>query len=61
MTLFELMMLLQRYEKPICREDSHMVLYRRNKKHFDNRQLHALRELYRWRDKISRENDESTG
>ncbi|PNF41922.1 hypothetical protein B7P43_G15291 [Cryptotermes secundus] len=27
----------------------------------DNRQLYALRELYRWRDSISRENDESTG
>jgi len=50
-----------RYEKPILREDSHTLLYRRSKKHFENRQLHAIRELYRWRDKISREDDESTG
>ncbi|PNF29147.1 hypothetical protein B7P43_G12605 [Cryptotermes secundus] len=50
-----------RYEKPVFREDSHMTLYRRNKRLFDNRQLYALRELYRWRDRISREDDESTG
>jgi exosome complex exonuclease RRP6 len=52
---------LQRYEKPVLREDSHMFLYRRNKKLFDNRQLYALRELYRWRDRVSREDDESIG
>ncbi|XP_067005258.2 exosome complex component 10 homolog [Anabrus simplex] len=51
----------KRYEKPILREDSHMDLYRRNKKLFDNRQLYAFRELYRWRDKTAREEDESTG
>ncbi|KAJ4432967.1 hypothetical protein ANN_15224 [Periplaneta americana] len=50
-----------RYEKPALREDSHMLLYRRNKKLFDNRQLFALRELYRWRDKIARQEDESIG
>jgi exosome complex exonuclease RRP6 len=61
MILFDMMVLSQRYEKPILREDSHMLLYRRNKKHLDNRQLHALRELYQWRDKISRDYDESTG
>lgn len=51
----------QRYEKPVLREDSHMLLYRRNKKLFDNRQLYALQKLYQWRDRISREDDESTG
>ncbi|KAJ9594200.1 hypothetical protein L9F63_014360 [Diploptera punctata] len=50
-----------KYEKPILTDDSHMVMYRRNKKLFDNRQLFALKELYRWRDKIAREEDESIG
>lgn len=28
---------------------------------FDNQQLYALKGLYNWRDKLSREEDESTG
>ncbi|GLH13589.1 Exonuclease mut-7 homolog [Gryllus bimaculatus] len=51
----------RRYEKPLCTEDSHLDLYRKNKKMFDNRQMYAFRELYLWRDKTAREEDESTG
>nr|XP_023014126.1 exosome component 10 [Leptinotarsa decemlineata] len=51
----------QRYLKPILREDSHLDFYRKCKRLFDNRQLYALKELYKWRDVISREEDESTG
>ncbi|PSN43819.1 Exosome component 10 [Blattella germanica] len=51
----------KRYEKPKLREDSHMILYKRNRKLFDNRQLHALKELYKWRDKLARDEDESIG
>lgn len=28
---------------------------------FDNRQMYALKHLYGWRDRIAREEDESTG
>lgn len=52
---------LQRYLKPLLKEDSHMEFYRKCKRLFNNRQLYALRELYRWRDQISRAEDESTG
>lgn len=38
-----------------------MDFYRKGKRIFDNRQLYALKELYKWRDTISREEDESTG
>lgn len=51
----------KRYEKPIIREDSHMELYRKCKKLFDNRQMFALKHLYQWRDDLAREEDESTG
>nr|CAD7427585.1 unnamed protein product [Timema monikensis] len=51
----------KRYWKPILTEDSHMGVYRRSKKLFDNQQMFALKELYRWRDKVAREEDESIG
>lgn len=54
-------MCVQRYWKPQFKEDGYEEFYRRNKKHFDNRQMFALKELYRWRDKIAREEDESIG
>lgn len=50
-----------RYVKPILKEDSHLDLYRRCKKLFDNRQMFALKELYKWRDTIARTEDESIG
>ncbi|XP_063224220.1 exosome complex component 10 homolog [Bacillus rossius redtenbacheri] len=51
----------KRYVKPVLTEDSHMDLYRHNKKLFDNQQMFALRELFRWRDRVAREEDESVG
>lgn len=50
-----------RYKKPILKDDSHLDLYRKFKKMFDNKQMCALKDLYKWRDTISREEDESTG
>ncbi|VEN41035.1 unnamed protein product [Callosobruchus maculatus] len=51
----------KRYFKPVFKEDSYMDFYRKCKRLFDNRQLYALRELYKWRDEIARQEDESTG
>lgn len=50
----------RRYIKVKLTPDSHMELYRKSKRIFDNRQLHAYKELFFWRDKIAREEDEST-
>lgn len=50
---------LKRYVKPIITEDSHKDLYLKSKRSFDNRQLFALREIFMWRDKIARLEDES--
>lgn len=49
------------YEKPVCNDDSHMNMYRQSSKMFNTRQLHALKELYNWRDKIARQEDDSVG
>uniref|UniRef100_A0A0A9XS26 Exosome component 10 n=1 Tax=Lygus hesperus TaxID=30085 RepID=A0A0A9XS26_LYGHE len=49
------------FMKPIWNQNSHMSVYIRAKRHFDNRQLYALKELFKWRDTIAREEDESTG
>lgn len=50
----------RRYIKMKLTADSHMELYRKSKRIFDNRQLYAFKELFVWRDKIAREEDEST-
>ncbi|XP_050309849.1 exosome component 10-like isoform X2 [Anthonomus grandis grandis] len=52
---------LKRYFKPIWNEQSHMEFYRRCHRNFDNRQLFALKEIYKWRDRLARSEDESTG
>ncbi|XP_015116855.1 exosome component 10 [Diachasma alloeum] len=49
------------YRKPVCLEDSHMSIYRKSQKMFNNRQLHALKELYSWRDETARQEDDSYG
>ncbi|KAF7987398.1 hypothetical protein HCN44_003160 [Aphidius gifuensis] len=49
------------YEKPVCNDDSFMSLYRKSRKMFNTRQLHALKEIFNWRDKIARQEDDSTG
>lgn len=41
--------------------DSYVDLYAKSKRSFDNRQLHALQAIYLWRDKVARQEDESTG
>lgn len=51
----------KRYTKARLFDDSHMDVYRRSKKIFDNRQMYALQHLYAWRDEIARLEDESTG
>ena len=50
---------LRRYVKPIISQDSHKDLYLKSKRSFDNRQMYALREIFVWRDKIARLEDES--
>lgn len=50
---------LKRYIKPVISHDSHKDLYLKSKRSFDNRQLYALREIFVWRDKIARLEDES--
>ncbi|XP_076859303.1 exosome complex component 10 [Brachyhypopomus gauderio] len=52
---------LKKYMKPIFTEDSYMEPYRKQKKSFNSQQLVAFRLLYGWRDKLAREEDESTG
>lgn len=51
----------RRYVKVKMLPDTHLELYRKSKRIFDNRQLYAFRELYAWRDKIARQEDESYG
>lgn len=52
---------LKRYRIPPITAESHLELYRVSKKIFNERQLYALKELFAWRDRIAREEDESTG
>ncbi|XP_074832002.1 exosome complex component 10 [Carettochelys insculpta] len=52
---------LKKYIKPIFSEDSYLELYRRQKKHLNTQQLTAFKLLFAWRDKMSRQEDESTG
>ncbi|KAI7793989.1 exosome component 10 [Triplophysa rosa] len=52
---------LKKYVKPIFTEDSYMELYRKQKKSYNTQQLAAFRMLHAWRDKLARDEDESTG
>ncbi|XP_053256922.1 exosome component 10 isoform X3 [Podarcis raffonei] len=52
---------LKKYVKPIFTEDSYLELYRKQKKHLNSQQLAAFRLLFAWRDKMGRQEDESTG
>uniref|UniRef100_A0A8C8HUC0 Exosome complex component 10 n=1 Tax=Oncorhynchus tshawytscha TaxID=74940 RepID=A0A8C8HUC0_ONCTS len=52
---------LKKYMKPLFTEDSYMDLLRKQKKAFNTQQLTAFRLLYGWRDKLARQEDESTG
>ncbi|XP_011189712.2 exosome component 10 [Zeugodacus cucurbitae] len=51
----------KRYVKPHVTAESHMDLFRKSKRVFDNRQLYAMREVFHWRDTIARQEDESYG
>ncbi|XP_026571642.1 exosome component 10 [Pseudonaja textilis] len=52
---------LKKYTKPIFTDDSYLELYRKQKKHLNTQQLTAFRLLFAWRDKMARQEDESTG
>ncbi|KAM5132574.1 exosome complex component 10 [Mantella aurantiaca] len=52
---------LKRFVKPIFTEESYLELYQKQKKHLNTQQLSAFRLLYAWRDKMARQEDESTG
>ncbi|KAH8310716.1 hypothetical protein KR044_002721, partial [Drosophila immigrans] len=51
----------KRYTKPHIGPESHLDLVRKTKRSFDNRQLHALRGIFEWRDTTARQEDESYG
>lgn len=51
----------KRYKKPKINENSHIDIFQKSKKLFDNRQMFALKEIFRWRDVIARQEDESYG
>lgn len=50
---------MKRYTKVTIKPDSHMDMYRKSKRIFDNRQFYALKELFKWRDTVARTEDES--
>ncbi|XP_053704720.1 spermidine synthase isoform X2 [Synchiropus splendidus] len=52
---------LKKYIKPIFTEESYLELLRKQKKTFNTQQLAAFRLLFAWRDKLARQEDESTG
>uniref|UniRef100_A0A8C6S966 Exosome complex component 10 n=1 Tax=Neogobius melanostomus TaxID=47308 RepID=A0A8C6S966_9GOBI len=52
---------LKKYVKPIYTEDSYLEVQRKQKKSFNTQQLAAFRLLFAWRDKLARQEDESTG
>ena len=49
----------KRYYKPEVSSDSHMEMVRKARATLNNKQLHCLKELYSWRDKLARLEDES--
>ncbi|XP_033825559.1 exosome component 10 [Periophthalmus magnuspinnatus] len=52
---------LKKYVKPIYTEDSYLEVQRKQKKSYNTQQLTAFRLLFAWRDKLARQEDESTG
>uniref|UniRef100_A0A3B3WNM5 Exosome complex component 10 n=1 Tax=Poecilia mexicana TaxID=48701 RepID=A0A3B3WNM5_9TELE len=52
---------LKKYVKPIFSEESYLELQRKQKRSFNTQQLTTFRLLYAWRDKLARQEDESTG
>uniref|UniRef100_A0A3P9M9G6 Exosome complex component 10 n=1 Tax=Oryzias latipes TaxID=8090 RepID=A0A3P9M9G6_ORYLA len=52
---------LTKYMKPVFTEDSYLEVLRKQKRSFNTQQLTAFRLLFAWRDKLARQEDESTG
>ncbi|XP_068454689.1 exosome complex component 10 isoform X2 [Clinocottus analis] len=52
---------LKKYMKPIFTEASYLELQRKQKRSLNTQQLTAFRLLFAWRDKLARQEDESTG
>ncbi|KAM7412137.1 hypothetical protein PAMA_021883 [Pampus argenteus] len=52
---------LKKYVKPIYTEESYLELQRKQKRSFNTQQHAAFRLLFAWRDKLARQEDESTG
>ncbi|XP_051907021.1 exosome component 10 [Hippocampus zosterae] len=52
---------LKKYVKPIFTEESYLEVQRKQKRSLNTQQLTAFRLLYAWRDKLARQEDESTG
>ncbi|XP_036960966.1 exosome component 10 [Acanthopagrus latus] len=52
---------LKKYVKPIYTEESYLEVQRKQKRSFNTQQLTAFRLLFAWRDKLARQEDESTG
>lgn len=52
---------LKRYEKPQFSDTSHLSVLRKSRSTFTARQMLAFKEMYAWRDRISRDLDESVG
>ena len=49
----------KRFYKPQVGPDSHMEMVRKARASLNTKQLHCLKELYAWRDKLARTEDES--
>ena len=49
----------QRYEKPLIRSDDYLKHLRKSNINFNSRQLNLYKELFDWRDKTARQEDES--
>ncbi|XP_049608921.1 exosome complex component 10 [Syngnathus scovelli] len=52
---------LKKYAKPIFTEESYLEVQKKQKRSFNTQQLAAFRLLFAWRDKLARQEDESTG
>ncbi|KAM9343591.1 LOW QUALITY PROTEIN: exosome complex component 10-like [Pholidichthys leucotaenia] len=52
---------LKKYSKPIFTHESYLELQKKQKRSFNTQQLTAFRLLFAWRDKLARQEDESTG
>ncbi|CAF1058654.1 unnamed protein product [Didymodactylos carnosus] len=49
------------YKAPVFEEKGYLKLMKDHKKNFNQLQLHVLKHLYAWRDRVARKHDESTG